>query len=180
MAEVEEKSIDEYDPNTNIILEITDDNNETSHKMTTIKVAKQSEIIKGAIEDTHTIEEPIPLGNIKSHNMDSILEYLHKHAEAKEIDDEGKQKYTEDDLKSFEDEFWKELEKDVDRMIEVIFAANYLNLENLTTNGCNRIAEIIKGKTPQELRDTFGIENDFTPEEEAEIQRQNTWSFEGD
>ncbi len=34
-----------------------------------------------------------------------------------------------------------------------------------------------KGKTPEEIRKTFNIKNDFTPEEEEEV-RENQWAFE--
>jgi S-phase kinase-associated protein 1 len=37
---------------------------------------------------------------------------------------------------------------------------------------------MIKGKTVEEIRTIFHIENDFTPEEEEEIRRENKWAFE--
>lgn len=37
---------------------------------------------------------------------------------------------------------------------------------------------MMKGKSPEELRKEFNIENDFTPEEEEEIRRENQWAFE--
>ena len=40
------------------------------------------------------------------------------------------------------------------------------------------VANMIKGKTPEEIRKTFNIMNDFTPEEEEEVRRENQWAFE--
>jgi hypothetical protein len=34
------------------------------------------------------------------------------------------------------------------------------------------------GKTPEEIRKTFNIKNDFTPEEEEEVRKENQWAFE--
>ncbi len=34
---------------------------------------------------------------------------------------------------------------------------------------------MIKGKTPQEIRDTFGIENDLTPKELEQIKNDSEW-----
>jgi hypothetical protein len=33
-------------------------------------------------------------------------------------------------------------------------------------------ADMIRGKTPEQIRQKFGIATDFTPEEEAEIRRE--------
>ena len=35
--------------------------------------------------------------------------------------------------------------------------------------GCKTVANMIKGKTPEEIRKLFNIVNDFTPEEEVSI-----------
>jgi S-phase kinase-associated protein 1 len=37
---------------------------------------------------------------------------------------------------------------------------------------------MIKGKTQEEIRKTFNIKNDFTPEEKEEVRRENQWAFE--
>lgn len=36
---------------------------------------------------------------------------------------------------------------------------------------------MIKGKTAEEIRKTFNITNDFTPEEEAQIKKENVRFF---
>lgn len=36
---------------------------------------------------------------------------------------------------------------------------------------------MIKGKQPEEIRKMFNIVNDFTPEEEAQIKKENVSSF---
>ncbi|VDM51727.1 unnamed protein product [Angiostrongylus costaricensis] len=35
--------------------------------------------------------------------------------------------------------------------------------------------ELITGKTPEEIRKMFNIVNDFTPEEEEQIRKENAW-----
>ena len=34
---------------------------------------------------------------------------------------------------------------------------------------CKTVANMIKGKTPEEIRKTFNIKNDFTPSEEEQV-----------
>lgn len=55
-------------------------------------------------------------------------------------------------------------------------AANYLDIKALLDVGCKTVANMIKGKSPEEIRKTFNITNDFTPEEEEQIRRENEWA----
>ena len=63
-------------------------------------------------------------------------------------------------------------------IVEFFQAANYLNIKSLLDLTCQTVADMIKGKTPEEIRKTFNIKNDFTPEEEEEVRRENQWAFE--
>ncbi|RHY26913.1 hypothetical protein DYB32_007166 [Aphanomyces invadans] len=60
-------------------------------------------------------------------------------------------------------------------MPEIEKAANYMDIKSLLDLACAKVASMIKGKTPQEIRETFNITNDFTPEEEAQIREENKW-----
>jgi len=55
-------------------------------------------------------------------------------------------------------------------------AANYLNIKGLLDLTCQTVADMMKGKTPEEIREIFNIKNDFTKEED-EIRRENQWAF---
>lgn len=66
----------------------------------------------------------------------------------------------------------------VNNLLSWIQAANYLNIKLLLDLTCQTVADMIKGKTPEEIRKTFNIKNDFTPEEEEEVRRENQWAFE--
>ena len=63
-------------------------------------------------------------------------------------------------------------------MFELILAANYLNINPLLELSCAKVASLIKNKTIPEIRKFFSIENDFTPEEEAQIMEENKWAEE--
>ena len=64
------------------------------------------------------------------------------------------------------------LKVDQEMLYEIILAANYLNIKPLLESGCKMVAEMIKSKSPEELRRTFNIINDFSPEEEAAIRKE--------
>jgi len=60
-------------------------------------------------------------------------------------------------------------------LFNLILAANYLDIKGLLDLTCKKVADEIRGKTPEEIRTRFNIKNDFTPEEEEEVRRENAW-----
>jgi len=60
-------------------------------------------------------------------------------------------------------------------LFEIIMAANYMDVTSLLELACAKVASMIKGKSPEEIRKTFNIRNDFTPEEEAAVLEENKW-----
>jgi S-phase kinase-associated protein 1 len=54
-------------------------------------------------------------------------------------------------------------------------ASNYLDIQPLLEIGCRAVANIIKGRSPEEVRELFDIEDDLTPEEKEQIERENEW-----
>ncbi|RCV17864.1 hypothetical protein SETIT_3G254200v2 [Setaria italica] len=76
------------------------------------------------------------------------------------------------EVKEFEKAFFEKMTKEA--LFDVILAANYLHAEKLLDAAMVCVADRIMGKTVPELREYFGIEIDFTPEEEEEIRKENS------
>lgn len=85
--------------------------------------------------------------------------------------DEDTSKRT-DDISQQDSEF---LKVDQGTLFELILAANYLDMKGLLDVCCKTVANMIKGKSPEEIRRTFNIRNDFTPEEEEAVRKENEW-----
>ncbi|CAI8619530.1 unnamed protein product [Vicia faba] len=83
---------------------------------------------------------------------------------------QGLGKLIEDELKAWDVEFVK---VDQVTLFDPILVVNYLNIKNLLDLACQTVADMIKGKTPEEIRRTFNIKNDFTLEEEEEVRCEN-------
>ncbi len=60
-------------------------------------------------------------------------------------------------------------------LFELILAANYMDIKPLLDLTCAKVASMIKGKSPEDIRRTFNIENDFTPDEESQVRDENKW-----
>ncbi|XP_072967792.1 SKP1-like protein 1B [Typha angustifolia] len=140
-------------------------------------VAMESQTIKHMIEDD-CVENSIPLPNVTSKILSKVIEYCKKHVDAaaasKASADESS-KAADEELKQWDSEFVK---VDQATLFDLILAANYLNIKGLLDLTCQTVADMIKGKTPEEIRKTFNIKNDFSPEEEEEVRRENQWAFE--
>ncbi|KFK35110.1 hypothetical protein AALP_AA5G237300 [Arabis alpina] len=141
-------------------------------------VALQSQTIKHMIEDD-CAGDGIPLPNVTGKILAKVVEYCKKHVE---VEAEGGDKDVygskeEDEaLKTWDTEFAKT--DDQATLFEIILAANYLNIGGLLDLMCKTVADMMRGKTPEEMRTLFNIKNDYTPEEEAEVRRENAWAFE--
>ncbi|CAM0950771.1 unnamed protein product [Alopecurus aequalis] len=132
----------------------------------THEAAAMSQTINHMIEDDCT-ENGVPLPNVKATILSKVIEYYcNKH-----VATTGEQ----EDLKSFDAKF---ISVDKPTLFDVILAANYLNIKGLLDLSCQTVADMIKGKTVEEIRELFNLTNDFTPEEEAEIRKENPWAFE--
>ncbi|AES62449.1 SKP1-like protein 1 [Medicago truncatula] len=102
-----------------------------------------------------------------------VIDYCKKHVDATAASSD--EKPSEDDLKNWDAEFVK---VDQATLFDLILAANYLDIKGLLDLTCQIVADMIKGKTPEEIRKTFNIKNDFTPKEEEEVRWENQWAFE--
>ncbi|XP_077330033.1 S-phase kinase-associated protein 1 isoform X3 [Lithobates pipiens] len=114
-------------------------------------------------------DDPVPLPNVNAAILKKVIQWCthHKDDPPPPEDDENKEKRT-DDIPVWDQEF---LKVDQGTLFELILAANYLDIKGLLDVTCKTVANMIKGKTPEEIRKTFNIKNDFTEEEEAQTMK---------
>lgn len=143
-----------------------------------LDVVNKSTILKNMIEDTGK-DGDIPIPNIQLPILKKIIEFCehYKSSNPKEIRKPlVSNKLTENNVDEWDANFI-EMEK-VDDIIDLVIAANFLDIESLVALGCAKIATFIKGKSVEEIRDVFGIQNDFTPQEEQQLREENKWAEE--
>ncbi|KAG5446061.1 suppressor of kinetochore protein mutant [Clonorchis sinensis] len=118
-------------------------------------------------------EEPVPLPNVNAGILRKVIQWCtyHRDDPPPQEDDENKERRT-DDIPSWDQEF---LRVDQGTLFELMLAANYLDIKGLLDVCCKTVANMIKGKTPEEIRKTFNIKCDFTPQEEEQVKKENEW-----
>jgi len=155
-------------------------------------IAEMSLTIKHILDDIkdegELTDQPIPLPNVKGATLRkaiTFLNYHHDHPDPKplatekrcecECDEEEEKelkKRRTEELSPWDKEF---CDMDQADLFDLILCANYLDIKSLLDVTCKTVALQMKGKTPEELRELFGIENDFSPEEYEEAKKENEW-----
>lgn len=144
-------------------------------------IAAASVTIKGMIGEASSSAAgadttTLPIPNVTAATLSRVLDYVNKHSADIQPDD-----YNfcapgdEHPLARFDDDF---VDVDNDTLIDLVHAAEYLNIKKLFDLTCKAVADKLKGRTIDEIRKTFSIVNDYTKEEEEEVRRENSWAFE--
>ena len=148
------------------------------------KVAMVSSLIKQMIdveadddEGSSEDEAPqiVPLPNVKEEILNKVIEFMKYHVDKPmtEIDKPLRSDKMEEVCKDEWDAKYIDVSQEL--LFEIILAANYMDIKSLLDLTCAKVASMIKGKSPEEIRQTFNIVNDFTPEEDAKVREENKW-----
>jgi len=139
------------------------------------KVIRISQTIKTMLDDLGICEddtEPIPIQNVSSNILAKILKWAEQHQDDEPETPESDEDKRAEDIHPWDADF---LKVDQSTLFELILAANYLDIKGLLDAACKTVANMIRGKSPDEIRKHFNIKNDFTPEEEEKIRTENEW-----
>lgn len=110
----------------------------------------KSGLIKNIIDDlSHGIDIEIPLKQVKSDILEKALEYCIHYKDTKFIENK--------DLCNIDE--WDKSYINVDQktLNDIILAANFMNIPDLLELGCKTIANQLKNKSLDEIRDFFNI-----------------------
>ncbi|KAG2638479.1 SKP1-like protein 1B [Panicum virgatum] len=157
--------------------------------------ARLSVILGGMLDGGCTIDDDGVVIPFTARTLDTVFEYCSKHAEATKSDSDhfaaaatksdpnpsaeasvgGVNTAASENLEDWDRKLVDRLS--MDDLYDVIHAANFLAIKGLLDVVYQRAADMIKGKTPDEIRATFNITNDFTEEDEEEFREQYSWIF---
>ncbi|KAG2352823.1 Skp1 family, dimerization domain-containing protein [Suillus spraguei] len=99
------------------------------------EVVERSALLRDFISEG----ESVPLANVSSTVLSKVIEYCEHHRRTTDIGE-------------WDQEF---MTVDHKMLFDIIIAANYLNIKSLLELGCKVVANLIKGKTPDEIRRLF-------------------------
>uniref|UniRef100_A0A914D0I4 Skp1-related protein n=1 Tax=Acrobeloides nanus TaxID=290746 RepID=A0A914D0I4_9BILA len=158
----------------NVVITTNDNRNFTVK----VLVARMIKIIGNNIkylDDDLDLSDNFSLPNVDGPIFEKVLEWCEEHKNAPEVKIE-QDPHTRDRkwfiMTEWEEEYFR---KYLSNLWDLAMAANYLEIPSLYYYTCQKLAERIKGRTPEQVREMFGIEEDLTEEEKAEMRRTNVW-----
>jgi len=140
------------------------------------KIAVMSELVR-TMAEVDSEETKIPLPRVKGAILRKVIEYMNYHHDnpAKEIEKPLKSAIMAEVVDAWDANF-VEVKQEI--LFELILAANYMDIKPLLDLTCAKVASMIKGKNPEQIRKTFNIKNDFMPNEEDAVRAENKWAEE--
>jgi len=169
MSEAKEESLDDIDENATIKLK--------SKEGTLIEISKkaafQSKFIKTALEHDKDAAE-VQLQHIETAILQKVVDYLvhHLNNPAKNIPKPLTTSNLTEVVDAWDAKF-ADMENNQDNMFKVLLAANYMDIGPLLNLMCAKVATLMRGKTPEEIRRVFNIRSDYTPEEEEQVRKEH-------
>ena len=132
------------------------------------KAAMRSQLVKDSLIGNNEEEIEFNVNNVKGDILKKVVEYLehYENEEPKEIERPLPSQNFRECVDEWDNDF---IDIDLDTIFQIILASNYLNIKSLLELASAKIASINKGKTTEDIRKIYGIQNDFTPEEEQQI-----------
>ena len=135
------------------------------------KILANSKFFKELINDYPEPDQEIPTNQVDGKNLEKIIEYLKHHEIEKPI--AIPKPLPNNDLKSFLSEwdynFINTLS--IEEAIDLINAANFLDIEDLMSLTAAKMAAYMMTGTTDEVRERFGIKPEITEEELEEYDR---------
>lgn len=157
-------------------------------KVISYDACKLSKLIMDTLGgDTEDCE--VPLGNMNPETFDKVAKFMEHHANnpMKPITKPIPSNKMEE-LADAWDAAFVGGEYDVgfstrnmelqDKFFKLVLAANYLDCASLLDLCMAKLASVLKGKEPDDIKLTFDIAKDITPEQEKMVRDKNPWIYE--
>lgn len=127
-------------------------------------VVSMSVTLRNMLEDLGSETEgmPVPLPNVKADALRKVVEFCDYHVHHPDETSTFVEGGRIDNFRAFDRAFTDELREDKNLwlLMNVLVAANYLDIKPLVDVLCRTVASMIQGKTPEQICDTFRL---FSP-----------------
>lgn len=131
------------------------------------RVAERCGVLRPALEDTEGSEGCVPVPGISAATLAMIVEFYTR------VDESG---VLDIPLAAVKARFFDDIPVRPD-LFSLMNAANFLDARELLDDACVFMADQLRGKSPEHIRDLLGITTDMTSGDSATIAEQLDWAL---
>jgi S-phase kinase-associated protein 1 len=117
------------------------------------EAAEMSATIKDMISEIGT-DATIPVASVKGRALVKVIEYATYHSAHPEAPVPEAERYRTDNISDWDKKF---MDTEIEMLFLLVMAANYLDIKPLLDLGCKTLANMIKGHSPEEVKEKFRI-----------------------
>ncbi|KAJ9443237.1 SCF ubiquitin ligase complex protein SKP1b [Diplonema papillatum] len=140
---------------------------------TTKEACAMSKTLHQVLEEIGDGPAEVPVSNVRGDVLAQIISYMEAHHNHRAPDLERPLKRNLLELLSEWDRRFVKQNNHKQMVIDLISGANILGIKDLLDLGCAIMAEKMKTMSVDQVRDVFGVVNDFSKEEEEKIRIEN-------
>lgn len=122
-------------------------------------VGRKMKIVSTLLKDMPNDPGPIPLMNVEAASLKLVIQWLEKHVDDPPHGEEDFDTKRAREIPPWDKSFLGALPDE--KLFELMLAANYLDVEDLLEVACKTVAQSMVGKSADEIRERFGLENDM-------------------
>jgi S-phase kinase-associated protein 1 len=111
-------------------------------------------------------EDEIPITKVQSKTMKHIIDWCTNYLTLDH-------KNIKPELSDYDKKFCSSMTKE--ELFSVIEACDYLDIKTLFHVTCRYVGESLRDLSVEQIRELFGVVNDFSPEEEEQLRKENAW-----
>ncbi|KAJ1784644.1 hypothetical protein LPJ62_004562 [Coemansia sp. RSA 2167] len=140
-----------------------------------MEVARQSKFVKNIIDTRKDAESPIVLEEVTGDVLAKIIEYCEHHKNNPLVNDDEHEVEPQrsDNILPWDKQF---MEVDQDMLFKIMLASKNMDIKPLLDLGCKTVANMIRGKSAEQIRTMFDITDEFTDEEKEQSLKENEWA----
>ncbi|KAJ2758629.1 hypothetical protein IWQ57_006775 [Coemansia nantahalensis] len=140
-----------------------------------MEVVEQSVLLTKMAAGHGESDEAISLPEVTGRVLAKVIEYCEQHKSDQKLDADDRDDVpkSSEDILQWDKDFMK---VDQDMLFGLLLASNYLDIKPLLDLGCKTVANMIRGKSAEEIREKFNITDEFTEEEQDLINKEKDWA----
>ncbi len=129
------------------------------------QISREATKLSGTLTDyiEDNFAQPFPLECVESKTLALVVQYLEQHA---------KTDVSKEEMAEFDRQF---VEDNGNVKFALLLAANFMHCDLLIRLVADAVAENMRGKTVDELRIAYKVNDDFTEEEKEKIRNEGKW-----